>query len=153
MTLMNPRVLIFCSVFLAGVAGARAAEHVKVRHAWIPEAPPVASVMAGYFEIDNSGDKPVVINGVSSPAFGDAMMHKTIEENGMSRMIHMDHVTVAPHSKVTFQPGGLHVMLMSPRHPLKVGDKVAITLQTVNKQMIHFKAVVKPAALGEDSKK
>jgi len=147
------RILILYGLLLAGVSGAQAAGHVKVLHAWIPEAPPVASVMAGYFEIDNSSGKPVIIDGVSSPAFGDAMMHKTIEENGMSRMIHMEHVTVAPHSKVIFQPGGLHLMLMSPKHPLKVGDKVAISLHTRDKQEIQFKAIVKPATLGEDSNK
>jgi copper(I)-binding protein len=151
MKLVDTRILISFAL-LALLPVAQAAGHVKVRDAWIPTAPPVAGVMAGYFEIENSGTKAVVINGVSSPAFASAMMHKTIEENGMSRMIHMEHVSVAPHSKVSFQPGGLHVMLMSPKHPLKVGDKVAITLQTVGKQSIHFNAVVKPAALDEDSK-
>jgi copper(I)-binding protein len=141
---LNIRVLIYIAL-IALVPAAQAAGHVKVRKAWIPAAPPVANVMAGYFEIDNSGTKPVVISGVSCPAFASAMMHKTIEKNGMSRMIHMDHVTVAPHSKVTFQPGGLHVMLMSPKHPLKVGDKVTITLHTKDKQAIKFSAVVKSA--------
>lgn len=127
-----------------------AAGKVQVHDAWIPEAPPVASVMAAYLVIENTGNIPVKIIGVSSPAFGDVMMHKTVTENGMSRMIHQSSLTVAPKSKLKFERGGLHLMLMDPKHHLKVGDKVALTLETADKHKIPFTAVVKPASLGDD---
>jgi copper(I)-binding protein len=76
-------------------------------------------------------------------------MHKTVTENGMSRMIHLGSLTVAPKSKAVFKRGGMHVMLMQPKHGFKVGDKVALTLKTADKQKIHFTAVVKSASLGD----
>lgn len=127
-----------------------AAGKVIVRHAWIPQAPPVADVMAAYFEIDNNGSKPVTIVSVSCPAFRNVMMHKTIEKNGMSRMIHLPSLTVAAHSKAVFHRGGMHLMLMRPKHSLKIGDKVHITMVTADKHKIHFTAVVKKASLGDD---
>lgn len=127
-----------------------AAGKVQVVHAWIPEAPPVAGVMAAYFEIKNNGSKPVKIVGASSPTFANVMMHKTVEKNGMSQMIHMDSLTVAPKSSITFHRGGLHLMLMKPKHSLKKGDKVSITLKTADKHKIHFTALVKAATLGDD---
>ena len=127
-----------------------AAGQVQVRDAWIPEAPPVADVMAAYFVIENHGDKPVTISGASSPAFGMVMMHKSVDENGMVRMIHQDHLTVAANSQLAFARSGLHLMLMSPKHPLKLGDKVELTLHTADHQQIHFTAIVKAATLGDD---
>ena len=142
--------LLFAGM-LCQAAFALAAGHVvTVRNAWIPEAPPVADVMAAYFEIDNNGSEPVTITHVSSPAFADVMMHKTVEKNGMSYMIHLPSLTVAPHSKAIFHRGGMHLMLMQPKHSLKKGDKVSITMGTADKQKIHFTAVVKAASLGDD---
>jgi len=127
-----------------------AAGKVQVHDAWIPEAPPVAKVMAAYMTIENTGSKPVTITGVSCDAFGMVMMHKTVTENGMSRMIHLDSLKVAPKSKAVFKRGGMHVMLMDPKHSFKVGDKVSLTLETADKKKIPFTAVVKPATLGND---
>lgn len=127
-----------------------AAGKVQVRHAWIPQAPPVADVMAAYFEIDNNSDKPVTITGASCPTFHGVMMHKTVEKNGMSRMIHLPSLTIAAHSKAVFHRGGMHLMLMRPKHSLKIGDKVSITMVTADKHKIHFTAVVKKASLGDD---
>jgi copper(I)-binding protein len=123
---------------------------VKVHGAWIPEAPPVADVMAAYLTIENTGSKPVKIISVSCPEFNGVMMHKTVTENGMSRMIHLGSLTVAPKSKAVFKRGGMHVMLMGPKHPFKVGDKVPMSIETADKHEIHFIAVVKPASLGDD---
>lgn len=127
-----------------------AAGTVKVHNAWIPEAPPVARVMAAYMVVENTGNKPVTITGVDSDAFGMVMMHKTVTENGVSRMIHLGSLTVAPKSKAVFKRGGMHVMLMQPKHGFKVGDKVNLTLTTKDKQHIAFTAVVKPATLGNE---
>lgn len=127
-----------------------AAGKVQVHNAWIPQAPPVAGVMAAYMVVENSGDKPVVITDVACSAFNGVMMHKTVTKDGVSHMIHLDSLTIQPHSKAVFKRGGMHVMLMGPKHAFKVGDKVKLTLTTKDKQHIHFTAVVKPATLGED---
>lgn len=129
---------------------AMAAGKVEVRDAWIPQAPPVAGVMAAYFRIENHTNKPVTVVAASSPVFRNVMMHRTVEKNGMSEMIHLDSLEVPANSSVTFHQGGLHLMLMQPKHALKIGDKVAITLVTAHKHKIHFTAVVKSPMLGND---
>ena len=149
MKYLNATLLFAGLVFASSLA--YAAGTVHVRDAWIPEAPPVADVMAAYFVIDNTGSKPVTITGFSCKAFGGVMMHKTIEKDGMSRMIHMDTLTVAAKSKLKFERGGLHLMLMQPKHGFKAGDKVAMSMQTADKHTIHFTAIVKPASLGDDA--
>jgi len=123
---------------------------VQVHNAWIPQAPPVAQVMAAYMVVENTGSKPVTITGVDCNEFGMVMMHKTVTENGVSRMIHLDDLKLAPKTKAVFHRGGMHVMLMQPKHSFTVGDKVPMTLELADKSKIKFTAVVKPASLDID---
>ncbi|MBI1422844.1 MAG: copper chaperone PCu(A)C [Gammaproteobacteria bacterium] len=129
---------------------ALAAGTVKVHDAWIPQAPPVADVLAAYLVVENTGSKPVTIVGATSPDFAGVMMHKTITENGVARMVHESSLTIAPKSKLVFERGGLHLMLMSPKHGFKLGDKVHLSLETADKHKIPFTAIVKEATLGDD---
>ena len=44
----------------------------------------------------------------------------------MSRMRPAGPIEVAAHSRATFAPGGMHLMLMEPEHPLAEGDHARI---------------------------
>jgi len=143
---------LLLSVALASFSPLATADAGVVVHgAWIPEAPPVAQVMAAYMVVQNTSSKSITITGVSCDAFGMVMMHRTVTENGVSRMIHEDRLTVAPGSTLSFQRGGLHVMLMQPRHGFKLGDKVPMTLELADQRKIPFTAIVKPATLDDDA--
>lgn len=75
---------------------------------------PGSQASAGYFELVNTTAEPIRLVRVSSPQFGKVEMHETIDDNGIARMVGLDHVTIAPHSSVVFEPGGKHLMLMQP---------------------------------------
>lgn len=106
---------------------ALAAGKLIVSHAWIREAPPGASMLAGYAELHNDGDQALRIVGVESDAFADASLHETVISGGISRMQSLKGIDLAPGASVAFQPGARHIMLMSPMHPIARGDKVEIT--------------------------
>ena len=144
------KALLLSAVLASLTPMAYAADQVKVHDAWIPQAPPVAGVMAAYMVVENTGSKPVTITGVDCNEFGMVMMHKTVTENGVSRMIHLGDLKLAPKSKAVFHRGGMHVMLMQPKHAFKVGDKVPMTLELADKHKIKFTAVVKPASMDVD---
>lgn len=122
----------------------------KVQDAWVPEAPPVARVMAGYMTLVNDTDKEMTLISVSSPDFGKVEMHRTETVNGMSRMLKQDKVSIAHNGKVEFKPGGLHLMLMQPKHPLKKGDKITLNLE-MGQQRIEVIAEVKEAGAEDHS--
>lgn len=90
---------------------------------------PAGKPMAGYFRLSNRTDTALRLVGASSDAFGRVMMHRTITTDGQSRMVHQDVVVVAPGESVAFEPGGLHLMLLSPAADLAVGDAVEIALE------------------------
>ena len=127
-----------------------ASESIVVEDAWIPEAPPVAMMHAGYLSIKNNSQQTIVIVGAQSDAYADVEIHKSVTKDGMARMFKQDEITIAPGQEIKFERGGLHIMLMHPKHPLKIGDQVKMELITKDQQSVPFTATVKAATLGEN---
>ena len=121
--MMGLVVMLLAAVVIAAEGG------IIVENAWIREAPPGARAMAGYMTVKNNGTNDKVLVGASSDAFGEVMLHRTIVEDGMAKMVHQMAITIPAKGAVTFEPNGYHVMLMGPKKPLKAGDKVEITLK------------------------
>ena len=111
---------------------AQAGGQLMVDNAWIREAPPGAAALAGYMTLMNRGDMPRILVGASSPAFGNVMLHRTVMEGGMAKMVHQMAIEIPAKGSLTFEPNDYHVMLMKPRQQLKAGDKVDITLEFKN---------------------
>lgn len=97
-----------------------------VKDGWVRLPPVSMPMMAGFGRIENPCAAPVTIVGASSPAFGEVSLHETRVVDGMSRMRHLPELRIAPDGTATLKPGGLHLMLMQPRAPLKEGSKVVI---------------------------
>lgn len=107
-----------------------AAGKLVVEQPWIRAAPPGAMMLAGYAQLKNAGDAPIVISNVASADFGSVSMHETMDENGLSKMRALDRVEIAAGATLTFAPGGKHFMLMRPQRELKNGDAVKIAIAT-----------------------
>ncbi|MGH8438926.1 MAG: copper chaperone PCu(A)C [Pseudomonas sp.] len=91
---------------------------------------------AGYFTLTNTGTEPVALNGAQSNMFGQVMIHRSTQENGMARMQHIDQVQIPASGTLAFAPGGYHLMLMQRQKPLALGDQIAITLQFADGQTL-----------------
>ena len=98
----------------------------RVREGWVRLPPVAMPMMAGFGRIENRCAAPVTIVGASSPAFGDVSLHETRIVDGVSRMRALPGLRIAPDGVATLKPGGLHLMLMQPRAPLKPGSKVVV---------------------------
>jgi copper(I)-binding protein len=112
------------ATMLAAAPSARAAGKLSVYDAWIRNAPPGASMMAGYATRKNEGDAPIKVLTVQSDAFRQSSIHETVVERGVSRMRELPRVDLAEGATIEMKPGGAHLMLSEPRHPILVGDKV-----------------------------
>jgi copper(I)-binding protein len=132
----------------AGVAQAAGAAPT-VSHCWI-RALPGNIPSGGYLILANPGDQPVDLVDVMSPAFGMAMLHRSLTEGGTSRMVMVDKLTVPAHGKVAFTPGDYHLMLEQPKQPLQIGSEIALTFGFNSGQMVRAMCLVKNAgATGE----
>ncbi|WP_111494156.1 copper chaperone PCu(A)C [Marinobacter bohaiensis] len=84
---------------------------------------------AGYFSLHNGSDRTVTLVGASSDAFGQVMMHKSMEKDGMAHMHAVPSLEVAAGEDIDFAPSGYHLMLMKRSAPLAIGEQVTITLE------------------------
>jgi periplasmic copper chaperone A len=80
----------------------------------------------------NSGSSGDRLLAATTPVADAVQFHSVSEENGVSRMREMHDVAVTPGAKVTFSPGGMHVMLVGLKQPLKEGQTFPLTLKFEN---------------------
>lgn len=145
---MNRLLRIVCALSLSAFVSAACADglQVSVADAWINEAPPGATVLAGYMTLHNSSTQAHALVGAKSAGFAMVMMHRTEMEGGMAKMVHQEKVDIPAGGEVSFAPGGYHLMLMRPRQAYKAGDKVEITLLFKNGDQEPVQFVVRRGA-------
>jgi copper(I)-binding protein len=68
------------------------------------------------------------LTGASTPIAGMAELHRTQDDHGIMQMRPVDGLPLAPETAETLAPGGIHLMLMELKHPLKQGDSFPLTL-------------------------
>ncbi|MBI2311580.1 MAG: copper chaperone PCu(A)C [Betaproteobacteria bacterium] len=111
-------------VLAAGTA--LAADPVKVSNAWVRATMPGQKVAGAYLDIE-SPDKAALVSA-TSPAAVSVEMHSMAMEGNIMKMRQLDRLDLPAKKVVSFKPGGLHLMLVDVKKPLKQGDKVPFTL-------------------------
>jgi copper(I)-binding protein len=102
---------------------------VMVEHGWSRPTPPGAAVGVGYMVIHNHTDAAVRLTGATSEVATDVSIHKTVADNGMMRMKSLpDGLSIDSGQSVEFKPLSYHLMLEGLKQPLKVGQKIPVTL-------------------------
>jgi periplasmic copper chaperone A len=121
---------------------------VQVTDAWIRWLP-ANLPNGGYMILTNTSTAPSVLVSAASPDFGQVSFHQSLTKDGVSDMVAVNSVTVAPHSSVRFSPGGYHLMLMQPQRALHPGDRVVINLQFADGHSLQVAFEVRAAGTGE----
>ena len=99
-----------------------------IHKAWIRSAPPGAQTLAGYLVIKNTCKTSIKIVDVESRDFGMPMIHRSVLENGVSKMRDPGVMEIKPGASLIFEAGSLHIMLMQPLRALKAGDRAGVRL-------------------------
>jgi len=100
--------------------------YAALNNSWVTAPPPGSSVAAMYTTISNSGRAAVKVVSVESDDFEEMMFHRTVIENGVASMKHVDYLEVPSAGSLVLEPNGLHIMAMEPERELKAGDQVSI---------------------------
>ncbi len=122
---------------------ASANPNLVVSHAWVREAPPGASVQAGYMELRNNSSQTIKITTIASPEFASIEMHRMFTQDGMMRMRQQDALSIPANGMLRLKPGGYHLMLINPVSYLNAGNTVRFTLTTSSGTSIDVNAIVK----------
>jgi len=130
------------------------AEDVKagalvISHPWVRSTPPGAPTAAGYLTVTNHGASPDRLQGGSSPVLGDIQVHEMSMTGNIMRMRPIaGGLVIAAGQSVVLAPGGdRHLMLISPKHPLKPGDHIAATLRFEKAGSVNVTFVVRDVGI------
>jgi len=121
------------------------AENIAIDDAWIREAPPVSQVQAAYATLKNNQTSDIEIINATSPAFKKIEFHKTISENGLTKMQQQESIIISAQGKAVLEPEGMHMMLFNPVTPLRAGEKIDIHFKLSNGVTTTSSFVVKKA--------
>jgi periplasmic copper chaperone A len=126
-----------CGILFLGAltCASASAEEVKagdlvITQAWSRATPGGAKVGGGYLTIENKGSTADRLIGGSADIAAKVQVHEMAMNNGVMTMRPIDKgLTIGPGKTVKLAPGGLHLMLLDLKSPLKQGDKVPLTLE------------------------
>lgn len=108
--------------------------------------PPVAGNPAAiYFDIANDGKRNVAVRSASVKDAKSAVMHDMMEYNFKQTMGEMPPLMLRPGDKVSFKPGGKHVMVYDLSPDIKAGGSTEMTLTIAGGDSITTSVPVKAA--------
>ena len=120
--------ILFTIVSLLAACNQSEQEPFSIVEAWVREAPPNATAMAGYVTIINNTDQAHILNSAKSEQFKMVEIHRTIVENGVAKMRRQKNLPIPASGSLKLEPGSYHLMLMKPKSAIKANDDVEITL-------------------------
>lgn len=125
---MYKTIIFTLIVLLSSSCNQSSSNTIDTTDAWIREAPPNASMLAGYVTIKNNSDQERILTSAKSNQFKMVEIHKTIVEDGVAKMRRQDDLPIPAGGSLVLEPGSYHLMLMMPKSALKANDQVTVTL-------------------------
>jgi copper(I)-binding protein len=101
------------------VAAPALADKLSVTDAWARTTPPGATMGVVYFKLHNGSAKSDRLLKLRTSVAASASVHRTEIVDDIARMREVSVLHVAPGETLEFAPGGLHVMLMGLKGPLR----------------------------------
>ena len=104
------------------------ADNITVVDPYVRMAPPGAMATAAFMVLKNSGGKDAKLVKAESGVAKVTELHTHLNEGGVMKMRQVPAIDIKAKGEAALQPGGLHVMMIDLKAPLKEGDTVPITL-------------------------
>jgi hypothetical protein len=133
---LHPRVLLIAAALLAvPLAGCGAADRAAEASGALRVVGATVDVPANPHQgavrmvVENDAGRADALTGASSPDADSVSVHRSeVSADGVATMAPVTRLAIPARSKVTFAPGGLHVMLEGLHRTLAAGDSVRLRL-------------------------
>ena len=103
--------------------------------------PPTSTVSALFMKVENKSNEKISITSIESNLADQVELHNMIMENGSMQMRPVEKIELNAKATTELKRGGLHVMFINLKKPLKEGEthKLKINLSNKKSQMIEAK--------------
>ncbi len=143
---MKPKALLVFMMALLVNASAVAQQYesgsIRVTNAWSRALPPVSANGAVYVSLVNDGPRTDKLTGASSPLAQRVELHAHTMEGGVMKMRASASIELSAGKRVELKPGGLHLMLIGLKQPLKEGGRFPLTLHFAHASPLAVEVVV-----------
>ena len=131
---MTLKSIAAAACLLCAASGAAAQDYtlgsLTIGQPWARATPKGAPVAGGNLTITNKGPAPDRLIGGSVPFAGRFEVHEMTMEQGVMRMrpVGPSGLEIKPGETLALKPGGLHVMFLDLKQPLRAGERQKGTL-------------------------
>ena len=131
---MNSLQRLFTAVVIAAASVAAHAHSYKIGaidigHPYARATAPGQPTGGGFLKLTNKGDAADRLVSASAAVSSRVELHSMKMEGDVMRMRQVDAVDVPAGETVELKPGGLHIMFVDLKAPLKAGDSFPMTLK------------------------
>lgn len=102
---------------------------IVISGAWIKNLPPTIPMRAGYLDISNQGAQSERLVSLHSPSFEKVEIHRSFEQDGLSKMEMLPALSIPAAGRIRLQPGARHLMLIDPLQDISIGDQIELCLE------------------------
>jgi periplasmic copper chaperone A len=155
-----PLIALLSLFSLLGLAGCQTASHtmghdagshsqkMMVQEPWSRASAGMAKAGAAFMTVMNHGSADDRLISASASISERVELHTHIMEGNIMRMRQVPHIDLPKGEAVVLKPGGLHVMFMNLKAPLKEGGHFPLTLNFEKSGSVTVKVMIKGAAAG-----
>lgn len=129
---MGFKAIVLTAGLIAATANVDAHEFklgsINISHPYARATVPGQPAGGGFLRLDNKGSDDRLLSA-STPAAKAVEMHTMSMDGDVMRMRQVDTIALPAGKAVELQPGGLHMMFVGLKAPLKAGAKFPLTLK------------------------
>lgn len=113
------------------------ASDISISNSWVAASLGKSPMGVAYLTISNQSKDKLILEKVTGNVSEAIEIHTHMKsDDGMMQMRKVENVAIMAGEKAVFEPGGLHLMLIGLKHPLKAGESVDLTLHFANGETI-----------------
>ena len=139
------RTLISALIVILLITACGPEKGIEVHSAWMRPSPKGTNGGV-YFELHNHASTPDELTGITSEAAVVVEIHESKMEGDVMKMEMLTSLPIDAYADMTFEPGGLHVMLVNLHQELKMDDEFEIVLHFKDHEDITVHVIVKDTA-------
>ncbi len=135
--------LLALALFASCQKDVMSSHKLSVKEAWALEVPETQSMSAAFLKIANKGDSDDTLLSAESDIAENVELHEMVLEDEKMKMRMIESIPVPAGETVELKRGGLHIMLIGLKKPMKEGESVHLVLNFKTAGKIEIDAPVK----------